>query len=176
MLPSLALGTPVLFINDILDDDDVRFSGLSNLAHNLRTEEYVTNPLKFDINKPPKNKDEYLKIRKSLEKSVEKFTGHIGSGSYLTLEMQELIHDANFIQAAIGGASELGDLREEIDKLKISLGYKENHVLELAEELRVERERYNSIARSLPWRVAKKLRVVEKLPKRNSKRSNDNGE
>lgn len=160
MLPSIALGTPVLFINDILDNDDVRFSGLAELAHNARSKEYIKNPDVFKLDTPPKNKKDYLKIRKSLEDACQAFTGHISDASFLSKPIAEFIFDGNFLQAVVGGASKLGDVIEERDRYKMYLEHKENHVKELIAERDDANRRYDEMINTFSWRVTKPLREV----------------
>jgi hypothetical protein len=158
MLPSIALGTPVLFVNDILDDDDVRFSGLAVLAHNARSEDYIKNPNLFKLDTPPKNKKDYLKIRKSLEATCKEFTGYMSEEGFLTKPIDEFIFDPAFLQALLGGASKLGDVIEQRDKYKTKFEHKESHVEELSAELDIARRKYEEIASSLAWKITKRLR------------------
>lgn len=166
MLPSIALGTPVLFINDILDNDDVRFSGLAELAHNARSKDYVKNPDIFTLDTPPRNKKDYLKIRKSLEKICKDFTGYMGEQSFLTKPIAEFIFDPAFLQASLGGASKLGDIIEQRDKYKTSLEHKENHVKELVSELDEARTAYNQLVSTFAGRVAKRLQKTGEKSKK----------
>ena len=158
MLPSIALGTPALFVNDILDDDDVRFSGLAELAHNARSKDYIKNPAIFNIDTPPKNKKDYLKIRANLEKMCKEFTGYMSEESFLTKPISEFIYDPAFLQAALGGASKLGDIIEERDNYKMRFEHKENHVNEIAAELEATVREHDEIAKTLAWKVVKRLR------------------
>lgn len=158
MLPCIALGTPVLFVKDILDHDDVRFSGLAELSHSAKSKDYIKNPAIFTLDTPPKNKKDYLKIRKSLEKTCKEFTGYMSDASFLTKPVADFIYDPGFLQAVAGGASKLGDIIEQRDNYKISLEHKENHVKELAAELDAVRAEYDLIANTFAGKVAKRLR------------------
>lgn len=169
MLPCLALETPVLFVNDILDDDDVRFSGLAELAYNARSEEYVKNPSIFSLDTPPRNKKDYQKIRKSLEKTTKEFTGFMSDSSFLTKSVSEFIFDAAFLQAVVGGSSKLGDIIEQRDKYRTSLEHKENHVKELISELEETRHQYEQILDTFSWRVTRPLRDVSEKLRKNKK-------
>ncbi len=79
-LPSLALNTPVLFINSS-EYGLERLEGISRLVRETTLEEYENDISIFDVENPPKNPKEYLKIRENLIKKVKSFTGHI-SDSY----------------------------------------------------------------------------------------------
>lgn len=157
MLPSIALGTPVLFVNDILDNDDVRFSGLAELSHNASSKNYIKNPDIFKLDTPPKNSKDYLKIRKNLEKICQEFTGHMSNESFLTKPVSEFIYNPGFLQAVAGGASKLGDIIEQRDKYKTSFEHKENHVKELTAELAEARAEYDRLASTFAGKVAKRL-------------------
>jgi lipopolysaccharide biosynthesis glycosyltransferase len=158
MLPSIALGTPVLFVKDILDHDDVRFSGLASLSHSARSKDYIKNPEIFNLNTPPKNKTDYLKIRKSLEKTCKEFTGYMSDQGFMTKPVSELLFDGAFLQAVVGGASKLGDIIEQRDVYKMKFEHKENHVNEIAAELDELRQKYDQVQSTFAWKVAKRLR------------------
>lgn len=153
MLPSIALGTPVLFLNNILDGDNVRFSGLAELAHNLRAEDYIADPKRFDIDKPPKNKNDYLKIRRSLEKTVKQFTGYISDESFLTEPLDSFISNPPFLQATIGSSSLIGDLIEQNAILNEKLAHKEHHVEELVSEINTWRSEYGELKDNFSQRI-----------------------
>ena len=74
-MPSLALKTPVLLI-DKTKTEEIRFSGLSNLANTVKEDFYLNNLDYFDFENPPANDDKFLKYRNSLIERCEKFTGH----------------------------------------------------------------------------------------------------
>lgn len=79
-LPCLAFKTPVLFFNSATFAPE-RLQGISELVLQSTLEEYKENYDIFDVENPPKNPNDYLKIRESLIKKTKKFTGHI-SDSY----------------------------------------------------------------------------------------------
>ncbi len=160
MLPSIALGTPVLFINDILDDDDVRFSGLSNLAYNLSSKDYIKNPKKYNIDRPPKNSKEYMTIKRELEKRCEAFTGFDDKSSYLSSDVAGLLSDINLQQALLSGLDEMGKLRHIVGRLNNELSHKVHHVEELAAEVERLNSVLDTIHQSTSWRVTKPLRAV----------------
>lgn len=86
-LPSLGLETPVLFINDASWGLE-RLEGISELVRETTLEEYMDDYSVFDVENPPKNPDDYIKIRNDLIKKAEKFTGHIND-DYTTLSQSE---------------------------------------------------------------------------------------
>ena len=77
--PCLAFKTPVLFI-DSASFGRERFEDIGKLVLMSSFEDYKENYDIFDINNPPKNSDDYLKIRKSLINKTKNFTGHINKG------------------------------------------------------------------------------------------------
>ncbi len=99
MLPCLALQTPVLAIRDP-ERDPTRYSGLIDLTNHLTEKEYLKDPKKYDINKPPKNPDDYLALRKKLEKTCKDYTGFDDNKSYLNgKSVAELMNSTAFMSA-----------------------------------------------------------------------------
>lgn len=80
-LPCLSLKTPVLLINNSRGMRE-RFNGLNNLLLESSFEDYKTNYNIFDVDNPPENSKEYLKIRNNLIKKCMEFTGHINKSCY----------------------------------------------------------------------------------------------
>lgn len=166
MLPCIALGTPVLFISDILGHDDVRFSGLSELSHSMSSKAYIKNPLKYNIDTPPSNSKKYLSIRKKLEETCTKFTGHDSKRSYLSTTVSELLSDESVHEAFMKGLDEMGKNRQELARAKVELAHKTNHVNELASEVEHISAELERIRSSFAWRATKPLRIAKKITKR----------
>lgn len=80
MLPCLAFKTPVLAISG---RDPKRYKGLIELTNHATPNAYIKNPDIFNLDHPPKNPNQYLKIRKKLEKQCKSFTGYDSNQSYL---------------------------------------------------------------------------------------------
>ncbi len=104
-LPTVAVGGKALFIieknGDNIDFKD-RFNGLFDLVNNMTAEEFINDvkSIQYDINKPPKNPDEYKKLRKELEKISTKYTGFDSGKSYMgSLTIEELVTSAEFFSA-----------------------------------------------------------------------------
>ena len=72
-MPCIALGTPVLLIDD--RSNDFRFGGLDKFVRKVRSSEYMANYDMFDVNNPPANSDSYYEYRSSLINKCELFTG-----------------------------------------------------------------------------------------------------
>lgn len=170
MLPCLALETPVLFIDDILAEDDVRFSGLSSLAHTMSAADYIKQPGRFNIDNPPANKRDFLKIRADLEKKCLDFTGYVSKDSYMTINKNNFTKDVDLLQAFLDASSKYGDLNEAKGIAEIKLSHKENHVIELTEklsELKSETDKilndYNAIQNSFSWKITKPIRLINRV-------------
>ena len=88
-LPSMALKTPVLLFNSRSHQE--RFNSLVNLFIVSNFKEYEKDFSIFDVNDPPENSDEYLKIRNDLIKECKKFTGHINESCYHVKTYNELL-------------------------------------------------------------------------------------
>ena len=77
-LPSLALGTPVLFLEDQVDK--YRFAGLRDLLHTATTERLLSGESDFDFASPPANRPDFLVLRKGLLRICEEFVADCESG------------------------------------------------------------------------------------------------
>ncbi|MCL2444896.1 hypothetical protein FWD07_02100 [Candidatus Saccharibacteria bacterium] len=91
-LPCLALETPVLLLNtqDTIDKKRDRFSGLEELVRLHTEEEFVRDGRVFDVNKPPKNKKDYLKLREDLIRRCEEFTGFNNEKSFAWTDVPKM--------------------------------------------------------------------------------------
>lgn len=96
-LPCIALGTPVLLINDNDKFDVNRYSGLSDLAHSCTSQEYIDGAFEFNLDNPPPNKQAYLKIRESIEKACVEYTGFDSNCSYLSRGIEEILTSDEFV-------------------------------------------------------------------------------
>lgn len=70
-LPCLAMNTPVLFLNQAVDQ--YRFSGLLDLLHHTTTERYIAGEFIYNFHDPPNNKENHITLRDNLIKQVERF-------------------------------------------------------------------------------------------------------
>lgn len=93
-LPSLALETPVLFFNERKMKE--RFEGLSELLLESTFDEYKSQYSIFDVDNPPENPKDYLKIRNDLIKRCSDFTGHISDSCYSDISYNRLL-DENYL-------------------------------------------------------------------------------
>lgn len=81
-MPCLALNTPVLFLKEDSIEEIGRFEGLSRLVYCESSEHFIQGSHVFDINNPPENKTDYLKIRESLIKKCKAFIGNEVTSSW----------------------------------------------------------------------------------------------
>lgn len=88
-LPCLGLKTPVLFFNTAPFAPE-RLTGLDKLVLQSNFEEYKQNYDIFDVENPPQNPNNYLKIRETLINKTKKFTGHLNE-----------FYDSNYAQEYI---------------------------------------------------------------------------
>lgn len=88
-LPCLALETPVMLFNERGMKE--RFDGISELLLESNIEDYKKDYNIFDVENPPENSTEYLKIRKDLIKKCSDFTGHINDSCYIDISNNEMI-------------------------------------------------------------------------------------
>lgn len=72
-LPSLAFGTPTLFVNEVTDQ--YRLDGLLELMRSCSPESIRDGDVDFDFDAPPANGDAYLPLRQELMARLESFTG-----------------------------------------------------------------------------------------------------
>lgn len=88
-LPGLALKTPTLFFNSRRNPQ--RFEGLEELTIHTVFEEYEKNYNIFDVDNPPENPKDYLKIRKDLIKRCEKFTGCVNESCFSDITYNKML-------------------------------------------------------------------------------------
>jgi hypothetical protein len=72
-LPSLAFGTPTLFVNNVADS--YRLEGLVELTRSCSREEFIRGTVDFDFDAPGKNSDAHLPLRQELIARLQDFTG-----------------------------------------------------------------------------------------------------
>ncbi len=96
MLPCLAFDTPVLALSG---RDPKRYQGLIDLTRHVTPEEYIKNPKIFNLNHPPKNPQDFVPLRKQLEKTCSEFTGYKSRKSFLRDKSpNELLSDPKLFQ------------------------------------------------------------------------------
>ncbi|WP_149731082.1 hypothetical protein [Methanobrevibacter millerae] len=89
-LPCLALKTPVLFFNTASYQPE-RLVGLDKLLIQSNFQSYKENYEIFDVENPPNNPKNYLKIRKDLINKTKNFTGFRNEFYYSNYSYDEII-------------------------------------------------------------------------------------
>jgi hypothetical protein len=72
-LPSLAFGTPTLFVDNVADR--YRLNGLVELTRCCSREAFISGAVDFDFDAPGKNSDAHLPLRRELIARLQSFTG-----------------------------------------------------------------------------------------------------
>lgn len=110
MLPCLAFKTPVLAISG---RDPKRYRGLIDLTNYATAEEYIRNPNIFNLNHPPKNPNQYIRLRKNLERRCKSFTEYDSNKSYLNGKtINELLKNPKILQFFVNAALDTWTLEE----------------------------------------------------------------
>ncbi|NQL61245.1 polysaccharide pyruvyl transferase family protein [Streptococcus suis] len=100
-LPCLALGTPVLNIQE-KGFEEGRFAGLRELAHHMTVEDFLSGT--YDVNHPLSNPQKHLEIRKQLEERCQAFTGFKNEEGFLNgREVSELLLNPELVQSMVTG-------------------------------------------------------------------------
>ena len=154
-LPCLALNTPVLFI-DTAQYGLERLGGLTDLVRKATFEDYKNDYSIFDVEKPPKNPDDYIKLRKDLIKRTKEFTGHIND-SYLMNDSNRLYNNVNLLCKTSRKTKKymrdvdgiINDYQNEIEKQKQTI----------AKQEKIIKEMQNSNS----WKLTGPLRKIRRL-------------
>lgn len=102
ILPSLALGTPVIAISG---KEPTRYAGLIELANNYTEDNFIDNNISVD--KPLKNPTTFIKLRDNLVTTCTKYTGYDSKKSYLAgTTLDELRNDLSLIEFFTSSVSE----------------------------------------------------------------------
>ena len=122
-LPCLALGTPVLLLNDASFDSG-RMSGLEKLFNRATINEYISNQYKYNLRAPLDNPNEYIKYADQIRESVISFLqkpglSMISEEEYIN-DLKERAKWKNSILLEASRESEIkrNDLLKENKKLK----------------------------------------------------------
>ena len=95
-LPSLALETPILFIDYSLNND--RTGDFLRLLDIVKEEEVLNGKIKYAINNTKKNKKDYLKIRKKLEKECFDFINNLDEQEINNIKLPDVNDYKEFVR------------------------------------------------------------------------------
>jgi hypothetical protein len=174
-LPCLALGTPVLNLEKE-NFESGRFAGLRELSHHVTVDEYIQNPEIFDVNNPPENPKEYLKIRANLINKCKDYTGYINNDGFLSLKNDNIWLNIATLQPLMNGLRSNYKLNY-IDKIladRVNMVNQDvaeaSSIKALKEELSMVSRQYNDLLNSKTWKLASALRHSKSflIRKRNS--------
>lgn len=157
-LPSLALETPILFIQRNQYERD-RFAGLETLCWTATTQEYIDSYSVYDVDNPPENKRDYLPLRKSLEQRCRKYTGFDGKG-FLREDLFVDINNLDMVENTLRAFSQAYQNQRLEDTLRgarlFAPGEDELEISRLQEA----RDKYLRISNTSAFKAAKKVRRV----------------
>lgn len=152
-LPSLAFETPVLLVKEGGKFDKDRYSGLAELARTAEEEEYMKDPTLFDLDHPPENEKDYLKLRNALVEKAQAYTGYANpTHNYRTIDINDLYRQPLFLKV-FGRA-----LATTYRKLLL-----EGDIRWLIEVFEAEKNNEKSIIANLQARIAEQDKRINEL-------------
>lgn len=167
-LPCLALETPVLNLEKE-NFESSRFAGLRELSHHMTISHFLENPDTYDINNPPENPKDYLKIRSKLEEKCSKYTGYINDSGFLTCDIEDLLHNVSLLQPMMDGLMSsykfdyIGKLlNDRIDMANNSIEEVEA-IRSMQQELAALKRERDDIFASKSWKIAQRLGKIKKM-------------
>ena len=165
--PCLAFKTPVLFFNSAKYEPE-RFEGIGELILESNFEEYKNNYDLFNVENPPKNSKNYLKIREDLIKKTKSFTGHLSDSYKLDYDDNEIIKyqtllSSNTCQKTkeyMHGVINLSKIYES------KLSNKDKIIKEKEQSLKKQESIIKEMQNSNSWKMTKPLRKIGSIIRR----------
>lgn len=161
--PCLALNTPVMIINDDIINGGKRFEGLKDFLLFKTFEDYKSNYNIFDVNNPPENKKDYLKVRNDLIKRVKSFTS-CENDSFNTFDYNKF--SALFLSKLNSKLNETNQyvftLEDKIKMLENEVQNKNNQINSMKKEIDKKQSIINEMQGSNSWKLTKPLRDLRK--------------
>lgn len=151
-LPCLAFKTPVLLLNNSRGMRE-RYDGINHLLLQCSFEEYEKNYNIFDVNNPPENSDEYMKIRKDLIKTCEKFTGHINNSCYV--ENEELLKSTELL------SKNAIETRKYFKNVIKQMNAQQNIINKQKKEIAKHKKIVEEMKSSNSWKVTSPIRNIK---------------
>lgn len=171
-LPCLAMGVPVLVLNNEKAGADIRFEPYYDWLHNCTREQYISGEYDYDITDPPRNSDEYLPCREKLIQTVTEFAekykdvrGTAEELSKVSYGEQELIrwrHDVmkdcmnRWLYVTRGHINGINKLNKNLDGEK-----KKNE--DLKKKLENEKKRSADLEKRLKQTIGEKEKADDRL-------------
>ncbi|MEE0901862.1 MAG: hypothetical protein UIB31_04970, partial [Methanobrevibacter sp.] len=154
-LPCLALETPVLLFNSRPKQE--RFDGLNNLLLQSNLNDYLKNYNIFDVDNPPENSKEYLKIREKLIEKCKSFTGHINESCYSDVTYNQLLDRTTLFLSR-----QSNDTRNYmVDVLDMAEKYEEK-IQKQQETIEKQKKIIEEYKNSTSWKITSPLRKLKR--------------
>ena len=161
-LPSLALKTPVLLFNSRQRQD--RFDGINDLFNRTSLDEYLDNYNIFDVDNPPENPKDYLKIRKDLIKKCEKFTGCVKESCYTNVTYNEML-DLNTIMISNHSLESRKYIKNILKRFEMNekiIKKQKNEISKYKKEIENKNKIIDEYNNSISWKITSPLRKIKK--------------
>ena len=172
-LPCLAFKTPVLLLNERIMKE--RFDGISQLLLESTFNEYEDNYNIFDVDNPPENSKEYLKIRETLINKCKKFTGHINDSCYSNISYNEFLEKTTLLVSrnAIETRQYFKNVltmdkktkesnKNIVSKHERTIKQQEEKIKKLEDELNRKNALLDEITSSNFWKITSQMRSMRK--------------
>jgi hypothetical protein len=163
-LPCLALNTPVLAIDNGLSHE--RFDGLKELLTETTLDEYFSNYSMYDVDNPPENSKDYLKIRKNLIDTCKKFTGCMNDSCYSDISYQNLMEEnmlllsKNNIETRQYITDIVNRYKKDINKSNKKIESQKKEINELNKIVKEQERIINEMKSSNSWKVTAPIRKI----------------
>lgn len=168
-LPSLALETPVLLFNTRQKQE--RFSSLNSLLNVSNLDEYLRNYSMFDVENPPENSKDYLKIRKELIRKCKKFTGHINESCFSDVTYNEML-DMNTLLLSnssydtrkymVSTLHRFNRLQNKIKQQNDLIKEQKDEIAALKKQINAKNNQIDEYKNSTSWKITSPLRKIKK--------------
>lgn len=158
-LPCLAFETPVLLLNSSRGMRE-RYNGLNHLLNQCSFEEYQNDYNSFDVENPPENPKDYLKIRKDLIKTCEKFTGHINKSCYT--KGNELVGNVELLSRnAVETRNYFKNVLREMKSQKNTIAKQKKEIKKLKAKISQQEKITDEMKSSKSWKITSPMRNLK---------------
>ena len=166
-LPCLAFKTPVMLFNE--RNMKERFDGISNLLLESSFEEYQKHYSMFDVDNPPENSNEYLKIRKDLIRKCEDFTGCVNDSCYSNVTYNQQVDESSLILSR--NAIETRQYFRDVLQLYKDLRIQDKKIMDKKDR---QIKRRDDIIETQKEEIKKQKKLIEKQEKQMEKLTDSN--
>lgn len=166
-LPCLAFKTPVMLFNE--RNMKERFDGISNLLLESSFKEYQKHYNMFDVDNPPENSNEYLKIRKDLIRKCEDFTGCVNDSCYSNVTYNQQVDESSLILSR--NAIETRQYFRDVLQLYKDLRIQDKKIMDKKDR---QIKRRDDIIETQKEEIKKQKKLIEKQEKQMEKLTDSN--